>query len=524
MARKIRAKTIMALREQGMSRRKIAETRHMSMDSVCEVCDIAEECHITWGQVKDLTDEECYRLFFPTRNVHESVFAEPDWSYVHREMAKVGVNLRLLHDEYVDRCRREHTVAMGYTRFCEGYSRHVEMNSLTKRIDHKAGVSCEVDWSGPTIGKGLVDPTTGEVSKIYLFVGVLPFSQEAYFEPTLDMKERTWLRCHVHMYEYWGGVPERTICDNLKTGVIRHPREGEIVLNDAYEALGEHYMTAIMPAQVRKPKQKASAEGTVRDAATWVIAQLRNRTFTEFGDVQKAVRECLEAYNSHPFQKREGSREEVFREVEAAELRPLPSVPYEVSEWAYSRSVGLDFHVVYARNRYSVPWRYAGCKVDLKVGERTMEIYHGGERIATHKLFLPYDRNRYSTDPSHMPEGFDRPEWDDGRIRRWAGSIGPDCLAVIERLFGSVKIKEQAYNPALSVLKLSKKYGSDRLEAACGKALPKLNVPRYKHLKAILDSGLDREPDQEPKRGDGQPRGHMRGADYYRDQKDGGAR
>ena len=336
MAGKIRAKLIMELREQNMSRRGIAQTRHMSMDSVCEVFGIAEERGIGWGQVRELPEEEVYRLFYPDRHVRESPFEEPDWDYVHREMAKVGVNLRLLHDEYRERCAREHKVAMGYTRFCEGYGDHVAANNLTKRIQHKAGVSCEVDWSGPTLGKGQVNPVTGEVSRIYLFVGVLPFSQMAYFEPTLDMKERTWLRCHVHMYEYWGGVPERTVCDNLKTGVVKHPREGEIVLNDAYEALGEHYMTAIMPAQVRKPKQKASAGGTVRDAATWVIAELRNEAFATIEDARAAVARCLDAYNAHPFQKREGRRESVYREVEAAELRSLPDVRYE------RRRVGLQ--------------------------------------------------------------------------------------------------------------------------------------------------------------------------------------
>lgn len=355
MARKIRAKLIMELREQGMSRRSIAKTRHMSMDSVCEVFSIAEGRGIAWGQVRDLPEDEAYRLFYPGRHVRESPFEEPDWDYVHKEMARVGVNLRLLHDEYRERCAREHKVAMGYTRFCEGYGDHVTANSLTKRIQHKAGVSCEVDWSGPTLGKGLADPVTGEASRIYLFVGVLPFSQMAYFEPTLDMRERTWLRCHVHMYECWGGVPERTVCDNLKTGVVRHPREGEVVPDDAYEALGEHCMTAIMPAQVRKPKQKASAEGAVRDAAAWVIAELRSEAFTTIEDARAAVRRRLDEYNAHPFQKREGSRESVFREVEAAELRPLPDVRYDVAEWAYNRSAGLDFHVAYARNRYSVP-------------------------------------------------------------------------------------------------------------------------------------------------------------------------
>lgn len=398
------------------------------------------------------------------------------------------------------------------------YGCYVAANDLTKRIEHKAGVSCEVDRSGPTLGRGLVSPATGEVSKIYLFVGVLPFSQKAYFEPTLDMRERTWLRCHVHMYEYWGGVPERTICDNLKTGVTKHPKEGEVVLNDAYEALGEHYMTAIMPAQVRKPKQKPSAEGTVRDAATWVIAELRNEAFSTIEDARAAVRRCLDAYNAPPFQKREGSRDLVFSEVEAAELRPLPDVRYDVAEWVYNRSVNLDFHVVYARNRYSVPHRYVGRKVDLRVGESTLAIYHAGERIATHPLFPSYVRNAYSTDPAHMPEAFLRPEWDDARIRGWAGKVGPSCAEVIERMFARVKVKEQAYNPALSVLNLSKKYGEERLEAACAYALPRLTSPRYRHLKSILDSGLDEEGTKAPPaEAEGGTRGHVRGADYYRE-------
>ena len=158
MARKIRAKLIMELRDQGMSRRSIAKTRHMSMGSVCEVFDIADDRGITWDQVKGMGDERVYELFYPDRNARESVFEEPDWSYVHAEMAKVGVNLHLLHDEYKSKCSREHMVAMGYTRFCERYGDYTVANNLTKRIEHKAGVSCEVDWSGPTVGRGAGEP------------------------------------------------------------------------------------------------------------------------------------------------------------------------------------------------------------------------------------------------------------------------------------------------------------------------------------------------------------------------------
>ena len=324
MAGKIRAKLVLELREDGQSRREIAATRHMSMRSVCEVFDVADERGIGWEDVGGLDDEEVYRLLFPGRNEHESPFDEPDWDYVHRELARVGVNLRLLHDEYREGCAASGGLAMGYSRFCEGYGDWAASRSITKRIEHKAGVAVEVDWSGPTLGRGIPDPATGRRRKVYLFVGVLPFSQRAYFEPTLDMRERTWLSCHVHMFEFFGGVPRRVVCDNLKTGVVRHPREGEIVLNDAYEALAEHYLVAIMPAGVRKPRAKASAEGTVRDAATWVIAALRDREFSDLDDARAAVAERLAAYDAHPFQKREGSRDEVFREVEAAEPGRCP--------------------------------------------------------------------------------------------------------------------------------------------------------------------------------------------------------
>lgn len=181
MARKIRAKLIMQLREQGMSRRQIASTRRMSMDSVCEVFRIALERGISWSDVEGMTDDEAYALFYPDRHVRESAFAEPDWAEVHREMSRVGVSLRLLHDEYVERCRREGGVAMGYTKFCEGYGDYVVAKNLTKRIEHKAGRSYEADWSGPTVGKGLLDPIAGKRSKIYLFAGVLPFSRKACF-------------------------------------------------------------------------------------------------------------------------------------------------------------------------------------------------------------------------------------------------------------------------------------------------------------------------------------------------------
>lgn len=223
----------------------------------------------------------------------------------------------------------------------------------------------------------------------------------------------------------------------------------------------------------------------------------------------------------HPFQKREGSRDSEFREAEAGQLRPLPDVRYDVAEWVYNRSVNLDFRVVYAMNRYSVPYRYAGRKVDLKVGESTTSIYHAGERIATHKLLPSYVRSGYSTDEFHMSGAFLRPEWDDAVIRGWAKRVGPSCAAMMERIFAARSSWSRLIPPALSVLNPSKRYGEERLEVACAHALPKLTSPRYKHLKAILDSGLDEptaaRPARNPRGPESDPRGHVRRADYYRE-------
>ena len=280
---------------------------------------------------------------------------------------------------------------------------------------------------------------------------------------------------------------------NLKTGVVKHPKEGEIVLTQDYEALGLHYMTAIMPTGVKKPKQKASVEGTVGKIATAIIAKLRNRTFYSLTEVNQAIAEKLYDFNHAPFQKREGSRAEVFEE-EKRDLHSLPSLPYEIAHWVYGRAINLDYHVVYEHNRYSCPYQYVEKKkVDLRITESTLEIYYKDERLTTHNLFPEYAKNRYSTHEEDMPPEFRKIKpWDDVRIRNWAANIGPNTLKVINFVFSSVQIKEQGYNPSLSILNLSKKYSEGRLETACELALTRgIRSPRYHHLNAILSANQD---------------------------------
>jgi len=358
---------------------------------------------------------------------------------------------------------------------------------------------------------------TGEVITVYLFVATLPYSQYSYVEPCLDMEESSWLNCHIHMYEFFGGTTVRTVCDNLKTGVIKHPHEGDIILNEAYEALGNHYYTAIMPTQVRKPKQKASVEGTVGKIATAVIARLRNEKFYSLDTLKASVSSALREFNDAPFQKRSGSRTEIFLQEEKATLRELPALPYEIAEWIYGRKVYQDCHITYEKNHYSCPYQYVGKQVDLKITESLVEIFHKGERLATHKKYPDYICNAWSTHPEDMPDQFQQMEWDDQRIRNWADSIGSSTSVVINRIFDGVKIKEQGYNACLSVLRLSKIYSKERLEAACLLALTKFRSPRYRHLKSILASNEDiiYANNQNRDAAVNDTKGYVHGASYY---------
>ena len=487
MANRINVKLILELKESGLSQNQIAKTRHISKSSISAVVNIAKEKKITFVDVRQMNDDVLYQLFFPEKLTTDQIYQLPDYDYVHQELKKVGVTLKLLHSEYKDSCMKDGTLSIGYSKFCDDYSRYCSTHAITNHLEHKPGRRCEVDWSGPTMQ---IHNHNGEMIKVYLFVSCLTYSRYAYVEPTLDMKMDTWLRCHIHMYEHFQGVPVRTVCDNLKTGVVKHPKEGEIILTDTYESLGTHYITAIMPAQVRKPKQKAACESTVGNIATAIIAKLRHKRFKDFPMLAKAVSKALEDYNNGSFQKREHSRTIIFNE-EKDYLRKLPSIRYEIATWEYGRKVYPNCHVNLLKNFYSVPYIYRGFKVDVKYTDVIVEIYHGNQRIASHPKFPAYVMNRYETTKSDLPDEFNQPEMNDVRIKSWASTIGPNTLEVVNRIFRSVHIKEQGYNSALSILNLSKTYSNKRLEDACGIALVSITSPRYKYLKALLSSNKD---------------------------------
>lgn len=463
-----------------------------------------------------MSDSELYLLFFPQKYVADKVYEMPDYDQVHLELKRVGVTLKLLWLEYQARVLKNNQIPVQYTKFCTGYSEYVRKNDITSHLHHKPGYRCEVDWSGKTMQ--YTDRYTKDVIKVYLFVGVLPFSRYCYVEPTFDMKQNTWLQCHINMYEYFGGVPAITVCDNLKTGVISHPRQGDIVLNADYEAMALHYGTVIMPAGVGKPKQKATVENTIGKIATAIIARFRDAAFNSFPELKEAVTKAMNEFNQAPFQKAQGSRYSHFAN-EKQMLQPLPRFEYEICEWKHHVKVGKNGHVTYRKNYYSCPYQYCAETVSLRITNTTLKIYRDHQLLSSHLLFPTYRTQSYSTNKEDLPERFRQQQFSDEQMKNWARDIGKHTFMVIDQIFNQVKVKEQGYRPALSILNLSRRFENREIEQACKVALSRFSMCRYRHIYAVLNSQTSSLNPSDLKQDRASKTGYVRGADYYKDIK-----
>lgn len=300
---------ILRLHHQKLSQREIAAGCGCSRNTVSRIVEKAREVGLTWPLPDDADDGVLKKLLFGARAAVR-VRKEPDYERVHKELAKSGVTLNLLWSEYCEACRLEGSIPFMYTQFCHYYQQFALSTKATMRIAHKPGERMEVDWAGTTMH--IVDNTAGKSITVYLFVAVLPYSQYAYAEGFLS--QDSWIAAHVNAYEFFKGATRILTPDNLKTGVAGHDDWYTPAINKIYHEMAEHYGTAVIPARVRHPKDKPSVESSVGNLSTWIIAALRNWQFFSLHELNEAVRKKLAAFNDKPFQKKPGSRAEVFEE------------------------------------------------------------------------------------------------------------------------------------------------------------------------------------------------------------------
>ena len=503
---------ILRLFQAGISQRSIAASCHCSRNTVATVVQRAKHANLKFP-LDSQTDSQLEVLLFSEKHTQPSNRRMPDFEQVSRELARNGVTLKLLWAEYCEDCRQAQQQPFMYSQFCYHFQQYAEKDRATMHIPRKPGDRIEVDWAGDKMY--IVDRDTGEATPAYLFVGVLSFSMYAYAEACSSMDMENWINAHVNMFRYFGGSAVMLVPDNLKTGVDHTQDWYTPQINRTYHELAEYYNTAVVPARVRRPKDKSSAEGTVGVVSTRIIAALRNRKFFSLQELNQAVQEKLEEHNQVPFAKREGSRSSVFLSQENAFLQKLPAARFELAQWKVA-TVQYNYHISVEKMQYSVPYEYIRQKVDVRLTKNTVEVFFNQNRIASHRR-LYGQPGQYSTVETHMPESHQKYlQWDGKRFIQWAEKIGAATGAVVKSILSSYKVEQQGYRSCMGLLKLADKYSVERLEQSCARALSFTPQPSFKGVKNILATGQDKlEPEKPVAKDMSSEHGYVRGAAYY---------
>jgi transposase len=466
----------------------------------------AQAAGLSWP-LPPLDDEALERSLYPVVP-HHSVrsLLQPDWPSLHDELvSRKNLTLMLLWQEY----KEQEPSGYQYSYFCDLYRQWHKRLDLSMRQEHRAGEKLFVDYCGDTLP--IVNQSTGEVRDAAVFVAVLGASNFTYAEATWSQSLPDWIGSHVRTFAFLGGVPKAVVPDNLKSGVTK-PCRYEPEINQTYAEMAAHYETAIVPARVRRPKDKAKAEAGVQIVQRFILAGLRKRTFFSLAEANAAIRERLELLNNRPFRKLPGSRLSRFLEIDCPALMPLPVTAYEYAEWKKAR-VHIDYHVEIDGHYYSVPHRLRGEQLDVRVTETTVECFHRGNRVASHARSRV--KGKPTTCDEHMPKVHrEYAEWTPQRLVSWAATIGESTARVVTQILERKAYPEHGFRSCMGILSLAKRFDKGRLEAACQRALFIKGV-NYKSIKSILENNLDQKPlPQQPQL---LPVAHdnIRGTNYY---------
>jgi transposase len=429
----------------------------------------------------------------------------PDWSYVEKELRRRGVTRVLLWEEY----RAANPDGFGYTWFCTTFEAWKGRTRPTMRQTHLGGEKVFVDFAGDTID--VFDPITGEARPMKLFVATMGASNYTYAEACPSESLADWIGVHTNLFTFLGGVPKFVVCDNLKAAVT-NPDRYDPGLNRTYAEMASHYGTAVLAARPRRPKDKAKVEVAVQIAQRWVLARLRNQRFFSLAELNAAIRVLVAELNARQMRGFGSSRAELFAELDRPKLGQLPDQPYVFARWKRCR-VAPDYHVEVDGHWYSTPYRLIRELVDVRIADNTVEIFHKGQRIASHAR-AP-NRRGHTTVADHMPSAHRRyGKWTPGGLIAAGEKIGPSTAAFFEAVIADRPHPEQGFRTCLGILALTKSYGNARVDAACQRGIL-IKARSVASIRSILKNGLDRSfldetPDHQPLR-----HGNIRGQGYF---------
>ena len=477
----------------GKSQRLIAAAVAMAPSSVSDYLARAEAAGISLERAKDLTDAELESLLFKQVGCNEPRARAPiDFSWVHTELRRKGVTLQLLWTEYQEATKKgpDKLIPYQYSQFCDLYGAYRKKLAPSMRQVHRAGEKAFVDFSGTK--PQIIDPWTGEVITVELYVMVLGASDYTYAEATRTTGLVDFVGATIRGFEYFGAVPEILVPDQLKAAV-KTPDWCEPQVNATVAEMAQHYGIAVVPARPRKPKDKAKVENGVLVAQRWILAHLRNLTFFSLEELNAAIRERCEVLNGKPFQKLQGCRRELFESLDRPAMQPLPARRYEIATWKLNVGVNVDYHISYEDRHYSVPCELIQARVDVRATATTIEIFRDGVRITSHeRSYGP--KGTAVTNPEHRPRNHRAfGDWPLERLIGWAGKTGPNAAVVAEAILTRGPHPESGRRACLALVRMAERYGHERVDAACARAIA-IGNPTRKSVEAILKSGLDKVP------------------------------
>jgi len=491
----------------GLGRRAIAKSCGIAKSTIIEYLRRAEKAGLSWPLPAELDDAALEHLLFPPVILSEAPRPLPVWEDVHRELARKSVTLMLLWDEY----KSQYPDGYQYSFFAELYRAYAKKLDISMRQVHLAGEKLFVDYCGQTVP--IIHQSTGEVQYCQIFVAVLGASNFTYAEATYTQGLPDWIGSHVRALTFFDGVPELLIPDNLLSGITKACRY-EPGVNRTYQELAVHYGAAVIPARVRKPKDKAQVEAGVLLVQRWILAALRNRTFFSLAELNAAIRELLDKLNNKPFKKLSGSRMSRFLEIDKPALRPLPAVAFEYAEWQIKKRSGINYHIEVYDHYYSVPYQLRKEYLDVRLTGSIVEVFFHSKRVASH--IRSYIKWGYTTLKEHMPKPHrDYADWTPDRLIRWASETGKSTADLVAAILAKKIHPQQGFNSCLGIVTLDKKFGKERVEAACKRALA-IGGISYKSVKSILETGLDKTPLLEPRTAAPKiTHSNIRGGEYY---------
>jgi len=491
----------------GRSHRQVAEALGVSVGKISGALARAAALGIDAAGIERLTDAELEAALYP-KTVAASLRAVPDCAALHLELRRPKVTLALLHVEFIER----HPDGIGYSAFCDRYREWSKRTSPVMRQTHVAGDKLFVDYAG--MKAKLLEPSTGEIIEVELFVAVLGASNYTYAEATRSQQVPDFAGSIARALTFFGGVPNAIVPDQLKSAVTDACRYEPAIQRTTAE-LGRHYGTTVLPARPKSPRDKAKVEAGVLVAERWLLARIRNETFTSLGALNARLSELTSDLNGRTMKTYKASRRDLFERLDKPALAPLPATPFEAAAW---KEVGLniDYHFELDHHLYSAPHQLVQERLWIRATASTVEVFHGGVRVDSHvRSFVHGGR---TTKPEHMPSTHRaQAEWTPSRILGWAEQeVGPNARALCEVILRERRHPEWGFRSCLGLLRLAKKYGNARVEKASTRALY-AGARSYRHVKTILQHNLDGAPlpEAEQPAAAGAMHENVRGRDYY---------